>query len=166
MASIQPPIRGDGHDARDLTPLAHPPEDRGQPAPRPGRPGRARKLWPVSSKSRSVRRSRRAFFRTAKLTGRPAVREPQGKRRDRGESGCAGFAAASLQAQAQAPPLLPVRGSQVSRRWSLHAGRGSGDQPDRAAQNRTGGRCLAPGCTPLTTAAWRPRGESWPPLHR
>jgi transposase len=34
--------------------------------------------------------------RTAKLTGRRAVREPQGKRRDRVESGCAGFARGGL----------------------------------------------------------------------
>src|SRR5215217_1764903 len=37
MTSIKPPIRRDRHHARDLAPLADPPEHRGQAAPRPGR---------------------------------------------------------------------------------------------------------------------------------
>ncbi|EIM26178.1 Transposase [Microvirga lotononidis] len=40
--------------------------------------------------------------RTAKLTGRPAVREPPGKRRDRVETGCAEFARGGLSPDAGA----------------------------------------------------------------
>ena len=60
--------------------------------------------------------------------------------------------AASLQTLTQAPPVLPVRGSQVARCRSLNAGRGGGEQPDRAAQNCTGSRRLAPGRAPLMIA--------------
>jgi hypothetical protein len=69
------------------------------------------------------------------------------------EAGAQGSrAAASLQTLAQTPPVLPVRGAQISCRRSLHAGRSGGEQPDRAAQNRTRGRCLAAGGTPLVIA--------------
>src|SRR4051812_36990687 len=40
MTGIQPSIRRDRHHTRDLAPLAQPLEDRGDPAPRPGR------AWP------------------------------------------------------------------------------------------------------------------------
>jgi transposase len=63
--------------------------------------------------------------RTAKLTGRPAVREPPGRRRDRAESECAGFARGDLSPDADASsssapgsrrpglaPLEPARASQ------------------------------------------------------
>src|SRR5918993_1344871 len=61
-------------------------------------------------------------------------------------------APASLQALAQAPPVLPVRSSQVAGRWSLHAGGCGGEQPDRATQNRPRGCRLAPGRAPLVIA--------------
>src|SRR5215211_4925559 len=66
--------------------------------------------------------------RTAKLTGRPAVREPQGKRWDRVESGCAEFARGGLfpgagASSSSAPgsrspglvPSEPARGSRSRR---------------------------------------------------
>ncbi len=46
--------------------------------------------------------------------------------------------ASLFQLLAQVSPVLAVRGSQVAGCRSLHAGRVSGDQPDRATQNRTG----------------------------
>ena len=60
--------------------------------------------------------------------------------------------AAPLKTLSQAPPVLPVRCSQFRCRRSLHACRGGGDQPDRAAQDRTGRGRLAPRRAPLVIA--------------
>src|SRR5436305_1760145 len=69
MARIKPPVGRDRHDARHLPAPAHPLEDRGDPAPRPGRcRSGAEAVARLVHEQEGPALPARLFSRTAKLT--------------------------------------------------------------------------------------------------